>query len=123
MLALPMVDEQATATYYQALGWYLDSKYCRPGSLYFDINPTACLMFFGHEEYAAMGGTQKDYSHGSETRLALDMTTKDAVDEIMALALAAGGTEPIPAMDMPGLIYGRFARDPNGNVFQFYCWF
>lgn len=50
--------------------------------------------------------------------VALFQDSREAVDAVVASALATGGTEPRPAADY-GFMYQRQVSDPDGNLLEF----
>jgi hypothetical protein len=49
--------------------------------------------------------------------VAIALDNREAVDRMMTQALAAGGGEPRPAMDM-GFMYNRTFSDPDGHRWE-----
>ena len=50
--------------------------------------------------------------------IALTRDSREAVDEVLAKGLAAGGSEPREAQDY-GFMYSRDLEDPDGNILWF----
>lgn len=58
-----------------------------------------------------------DTASHAEAILALTVNSREEVDEIMILALAAGGVEPRAAQDH-GFMYGRSFEDIDGHLWE-----
>ena len=54
----------------------------------------------------------------AQTSIAIARDTRDAVDAILELGLAAGGAEPNDPQDL-GFMYSRDLDDPDGNALSF----
>ncbi len=58
-----------------------------------------------------------DASEQTEVILALSAESRAAVDDLLAKALEAGGSEPRAAAD-EGFMYSRTFQDPDGHVWE-----
>lgn len=116
---LPTSDLDRSRHFYTAIG-------CTINPLFSDEN-AACIVwsddvFFMvlRREYFATFTDKEivDPSTHAQTSLAFSCESREEVDRILALGLAAGGTEPRDAQDL-GFMYSRDLDDPDGNALGF----
>lgn len=116
---LPTVDLERSKAFYTALG-------CDINPLFTDEN-AACIvwsedvyfMVLTREYFATF--TDKaiaDPRSSAQTLVGLSRDSREAVDEIVAKGVAAGGTEPKEPQDY-GFMYSRDLEDPDGNSLEF----
>jgi predicted lactoylglutathione lyase len=83
------------------------------------FSDTIGVMLLTHEHYRQF--TQRpigDARRESQALLALSAESRDAVNETLARASAAGGRgDPNPSQDH-GFMFGRSFEDPDGNVWE-----
>lgn len=106
--------ERATA-FYTALGWTLDADMSGPGASCFAIAPGQSVMLGSREMYASVGGSEEligTPDTPSKVTVSFDLGSREAVDELVERAGAAGGrvgdTDDYPFM------YQRQFDDPDG---------
>lgn len=64
---------------------------------------------------------EQDPHPGNGNMVALNPGSKEKVDELHARALELGGScEGKPGDRVPGVFYGAYVRDPDGNKLAFY---
>lgn len=98
----------------------------------FDFNPqftddTAACMIIGGDNYAMLLTHEKfgqfskkkivDSTRSVEALMAVSFDSRDRVNEIMANALKAGGTEPHEPRDY-GFMFQRSFEDPDGHTWE-----
>jgi predicted lactoylglutathione lyase len=125
-ISCPVANVAASTAFYTALGWSLDSRMSRDDVSCFVIGADQYLMLGSREMYASVGGTD-ELIGGPETpskvTLSFDLGSKDAVDELIDRAGAAGGrigdTDDYPFMyqrqfdDLDGYHYSPFWMKPD----------
>lgn len=106
--------ERATA-FYTALGWRLDADMSSDEVACVEIAPGQRLMLGSREMYARVGGTE-DLIGGPDTpskvTVSFDLDSREAVDELVERAGAAGGR--IGDTDDYPFMYQRQFDDPDG---------
>lgn len=116
---LTTTDLERSTAFYTALG-------CEINPLFTDEN-AACVvwgdniyfMVLTREYFATFTDKQvADPTTSAQVLVALSRESREAVDEVVARGLAAGGAEPKPAQDY-GFMYSRDLEDPDGNVLEF----
>jgi uncharacterized protein len=116
---LPVRDLKASTAFYTALGGALNLQFSGEKSSCMMFSDTISVMLLTHEHYRQF--TQRpigDARRESQALLALSADSRDAVNETLARASAAGGRgDPNPAQDH-GFMFGRSVEDPDGNVWE-----
>ncbi|MFC0672818.1 VOC family protein [Brachybacterium hainanense] len=116
---LPTTDLERSKAFYTALG-------CQINPLFTDEN-AACVVWSEDiffmvltREYLATFTDKPiiDPRQSLQTSVSFSRDSREAVDEILARGLAAGGTEPRPPQDL-GFMYSRDLDDPDGNALGF----
>lgn len=115
---LPVADLPASIAFYGALGYSVDPRMTDDTAACIVIGDTLCAMLLTHARYSDFTAKRIADTHAtSATLLAYQLPDRAAVDAVMAAALAAGGTEPRPAQDLP-FMYGRAFSDPDGHTWE-----
>jgi predicted lactoylglutathione lyase len=116
---LPMRDLKASTAFYTALGGTMNPRFSGEKSSCMMFSDAIGVMLLTHEHYSQF--TQRpigDARRESQALLALSADSRDAVNETLARASAAGGrADPNPAQDH-GFMFGRSVEDPDGNVWE-----
>lgn len=60
-------------------------------------------------------------SAGNGTMVALNMETREKVEQLYARAIELGGTDEGPPGERTGAFYGGYFRDLDGNKFCAFC--
>ena len=115
---LPVKNLQASMDFFDALGFTFNPQF---------TDQNAARMIIGEDIYAMLlmeeffntftGKAITDTATHKEVLVALFTDSRGKVDEMVTKALAAGGTEPRPAMDL-GFMYGRAFDDPDGHTWE-----
>ena len=106
--------ERATA-FYTALGWPLNAEMSDHNVSCFAIAPEQYLMFGSREMYASVGGAEElvgGPDTPSKVTVSFDLGSREAVDELVDRAGAAGGR--IGDIDDYPFMYQRQFDDPDG---------
>lgn len=114
-LTCPVEDVARATAFYAALGWSRNAEMSNDAVSCFAIAPDQYVMLASREMYASVGGTE-DLIGGPETpskiTVSFDLDSREAVDEFVERARAAGGrvgdTDDYPFM------YQRQFDDPDG---------
>ncbi len=106
--------DRATA-FYTALGWPLNAEMSDHNVSCFAIAPEQYVMLGSREMYASVGGTE-DLIGGPDTpskvTVSFDLSSREAVDELVERAVAAGGRNG--DIDDYPFMYQRQFDDPDG---------
>ena len=113
---LPVVDLEASKTFYLALGGTLNPQFTDETSAQVVLSDVIALQLMTHEQFS--GFTGREIAAGPiEAINALSTESKEEVDRLAAAAVEAGGSEPRPAQDM-GWLYNRAVDDPDGHSWE-----
>jgi predicted lactoylglutathione lyase len=117
---LPVSDLARSIGFYEAIGARKEPKFSNEAAAMMVISDTISVMLLTHPFYS--GFTPKPIANAHETSqvlLCLSRESREAVDEIVANAGAAGGTTDVgPKQDMGGMMYGRSFEDPDGHHWE-----
>lgn len=117
---LPVRDVARSIAYFTGLGFTNQPKFTDENAACFQVDETIYLMLLTREYFASFYDKPvADPQEAAGVYVALTRETRDAVDELAATAVAAGGTEAREAIDM-GFMYQRSVADPDGNIFEFF---
>jgi hypothetical protein len=116
---LPVSDLAAATRFYEAIGFSKNPQFSDAKASCMVWSEEIFFMLLTREFYATF--TQKpiaDAHAASGHLLALAFDGREAVDDVVARAAAAGGRGDIrPPNDM-GFMYQRTFEDPDGNIFE-----
>ncbi|MEI5583611.1 MULTISPECIES: VOC family protein [unclassified Agromyces] len=112
----PTTDLDRSKAFYEALGYSINPNFTDENAacvvldenLYFMVLTREFLGTFTDKEIV-------DPKTHAQMAVSLTCESREAVDQMMAKALAAGGTEPREAQDY-GFMYSRDLEDPDGNI-------
>jgi len=114
-ISCPVENVERATAFYTALGWSLDETMSRDDVSCIAFGPDQFLMLSSREVYASVGGTE-DLIGGPDTpskvTLSFDLASREAVDELVERARAAGGR--IGDTDEYPFMYQRQFDDPDG---------
>ncbi|PWJ46980.1 hypothetical protein SAMN06264364_14317 [Quadrisphaera granulorum] len=114
-IACPVDDVERATAFYAALGWTLNPEMSGPAASCFAFAPEQYVMLSSREMYASVGGTE-DLIGGpgtpSKVTVSFDLPSREAVDELVERARAAGGR--IGDTDDYSFMYQRQFDDPDG---------
>ncbi|HET9379743.1 MAG TPA: VOC family protein [Streptomyces sp.] len=115
---LPVNDLDASKTFFTALGYPINAQFSDEKAASLVISDTIVVMLLKKEFYATFTSKEiADATKTSEVLLCLSAESREKVDELVAKALAAGGTEPREPQDQ-GFMYGRAFEDPDGHTWE-----
>ena len=116
---LPVADLPAARAFYEAVGATNDPRFTDDTAACMVLSDTIHVMLLTHEKYRQFTSkTIIDAKTQSGVLLCLSEESRDAVDDRVARASAAGGrADPGPKQDY-GFMYGRSFEDPDGHVWE-----
>jgi predicted lactoylglutathione lyase len=120
LATLGVRDVRRTTEFYQALGWPL-SKASVPGEVSFFDTDGGILAIWGYEDLAKDAGvpTKPGADTGYRgTAYAINLDSPAEVDELLALAVKAGGRITRPAMSTDWGGYNGYFADPDGHLWE-----
>ena len=114
-LTLPVANVQKSVAFFQALGFALNPRFSDDTAACIVVNEHTSVMLGTHEKFCTF--TPKavcDTSKAVEVLISLSCDTRERVDELVAKALAAGGTTHDEPEDL-GFMYSHSFIDLDGH--------
>lgn len=114
-LNLPVADLPRSVAFFQALGYALNPQFTGDTAACVVLNATTFVMLLTHSKFREF--TPKaicDTTQAVEVLITLRCASRQEVDELVAKAVAAGGTTYDKAEDF-GFMYTHSFVDPDGH--------
>ncbi len=117
---LPVADLPAAKAFYEAIGATNNPQFTDDTAACMVFSDTIHVMLLTHDKFSQFTPKKVADAHAtSEVLIAITVDSRDAVDEITAKALAAGGREARDKQDY-GSMYSRSFEDPDGHIWEPY---
>jgi predicted lactoylglutathione lyase len=115
---LPVKDLEASKRFYGELGFGFDERFSDDTAACIVIDDSIFAMLLTEEKFKSfINGEIADATSTTEVLNALSADSREEVDQLADKALASGGSEWRPEMDM-GFMYSRSFQDPDGHVWE-----
>lgn len=116
---LPVTDLPRSMKFYEAVGFTNNPDFTNDQAAAMMWSDTIVVMLLRHEFWKTFTSKTIPNAHDTaQVLLCLSQDSQDAVEAIVAKAVAAGGrADPTPKQDM-GFMYGRSFEDPDGHVWE-----
>ncbi len=116
---LPVTDLPRSMKFYEAIGFTNNPDFTNDQAAAMMWSDTIVVMLLRHEFWKTFTSKTIPNAHDTaQVLLCLSQDSQDAVEAIVAKAVAAGGkADPTPKQDM-GFMYGRSFEDPDGHVWE-----
>ncbi|OWA17507.1 glyoxalase [Streptomyces sp. CS159] len=117
-LNLATNDLDTSKKFFTGLGWELNAQFSDDNTASFPVSDTIVVMVHTPQKYREF--TKKeiaDSTKSSEVLIALSAESREKVDELVAKAVAAGGSVSGETQDH-GFMYGRAFDDVDGHTFE-----
>jgi len=114
-LTLPVADLQKSIAFFKGLGFTHNQQFSDDTAACIEINDNISVMLGTHDKFRTF--TPKavcDTSQSVEVLISLSCDTRERVDELVAKALAAGGTTYDEPEDL-GFMYSHSFVDLDGH--------
>ena len=115
---LPIRDVARSRAFFTALGFRFNEAICDESTLCVQISDSAFYMLLSHARFA--GFTDRPVATpdaGVAAMHALSVPSREAVDDFLAAALAAGAVDTGDVLDH-GFMYGRSFHDLDGHRWE-----
>ncbi len=116
---LPVTDLPRSLAFYEAIGATPDPRFTDDSAAAISFSETIHAMLLTHERFS--GFTTRiiiDAHTHAQVGFALSEESREAVDDMVARAIAAGGEgDPNPVQDH-GFMYARSFADPDGHIWE-----
>ena len=115
----PVADLAASTAFYLALGGTINPQFSSEQSSSIMFSDSIGVMLLTHQHYRQFTTRPiGDPRANSHALIALNVENKDAVNQAVTRAHAAGGkADPNPPQDH-GFMFSRSIEDPDGNVWE-----
>ncbi len=117
---LPVTDLDRSIAFYEGIGAAKEPKFSNESAAMMVFSETIFVMLLMHPFYSGFTAKPIANAHAtSQVLLCLSRESREAVDEMVALAGGAGGKMDVgPKQDMGGMMYGRSFEDPDGHHWE-----
>ena len=116
---LPVTDLPRSMKFYEAVGFTNNPQFTNVQAAAMAWSDEIVVMLLTHDFWKTF--TSKaipDAANTAQVLLCLSQDSKEAVEEIVGKAVAAGGkADPTPTQDK-GFMYGRSFEDPDGHIWE-----
>jgi predicted lactoylglutathione lyase len=115
---LPVADLAAARVFYEAIGATNNPQFTDETAAAMVFSDTIHVMLLTHDKFSQFTPKRIADAHAvSEVLIAISADSREAVDDITEMALAAGGREAREKQDY-GFMYGRSFEDPDGHIWE-----
>ncbi|MES2262544.1 MAG: VOC family protein [Pseudomonadota bacterium] len=115
---LPVRDLDKSVAFFTQLGYRFNAQFTDATATCMIISDTIYAMLLTHEKFKSFIKTEIcDATRSTEVLLCLSQDSRQAVDDLVDKAIAAGATEPRAAQDH-GFMYGRAYQDLDGHIWE-----
>ncbi len=116
---LPVSDLDRSKGFFEALGWRINPLFTDENAACVVVSDEIMLMILRREYFQTFTSKEvADPATTAQVLLAISQPSREAVADIAAKALAAGGSEAREAQDY-GFMVQHAVQDPDGNVLEF----
>jgi uncharacterized protein len=116
---LPVADLDRSMRFYAAVGAANEPKFTNQAAAMMRFSEEVNVMLLTHDFYRTFTSKEIPDAHRSaQVLLCLSAQSREAVDNQVGQAAAAGGViDPCPKQDY-GTMYGRSFEDPDGHIWE-----
>ncbi len=115
---LPVADLDRSKAFFEALGFSINPQFSDETAACVVVSDVIHVMLLTHDKFRQfINGDIADAFKATEVLTCLSADSRAEVDALLANALANGGSEWKPVMDM-GPMYGASFQDPDGHVWE-----
>lgn len=116
---LPVPDLERSKAFYEAIGFANNPMFTDETAACMVLSEAVNVMLLTHAKWRDFTPKAIPDAHSyAQVMLALSADSKDAVNELVDRAVAAGGSaDPTPTQDF-GFMFGRSFEDPDGHIWE-----
>ena len=116
---LPVSDLACATAFYQAVGAGKNEQFSDDTASCMVLSDTIHVMLLTHDKFRQFTPKKiADARASSEVLICISADSREAVDDVVGKAQAAGGVvDPSPKQDY-GFMYGRSFEDPDGHIWE-----
>ena len=116
-LSLPVSDLARSTSFYQAIGAEKNAQFSDDTASCMVLSDTIHVMLMTHDKYRQFTSKKiADAKTTSQVLICISADSRDAVDETIAKAQAAGGAPDPSPVDDYDFMYGRSFEDLDGHL-------
>lgn len=114
-ITLPVKDVKTSTAFYEALGFKSKPEFSSDNSGCIAVSDTISVMLASHEQFQQISPRPiADPTKGCQVLLSLSLDSREAVDAMVAKAIANGGSKAHEPEDY-GFMYQHAFYDPDGH--------
>ena len=115
---LPVKDLKKSMSFYEGIGFKNNPQFTDATGACMVVSEEIYVMILTHEKFKGFTPKQiVDATKSSEVLNSLSYDSRDEVNDIVAKAVAAGGTKYAEAKDY-GFMYQHGFQDPDGHIWE-----
>lgn len=115
---VPVKDLNRSIDFYTKVGFSFNQQFTDENATSIIISDDILVMLLREDFFKNF--TNKPIANAKESTevlISISAESREEVDEVVRLAIAAGGASPIPTQDH-GWMYGRSFEDPDGHIWE-----
>ncbi|WP_343532001.1 VOC family protein [Pedobacter sp.] len=115
---VPVKDLNRSIDFYTKVGFGFNQQFTDENATSIIISDDILVMLLREDFFKNF--TNKPIANAKESTevlISISAESREEVDEVVRLAIAAGGASPIPTQDH-GWMYGRSFEDPDGHIWE-----
>lgn len=114
---LAVADLARTRAFFAGLGFGFDDRFADENAIAMVLSDSATVMLLRRDFFQTFTPHPLTDGRQTEVLLAIQVENREAVDALVARALATGGSAVRPPQDH-GFMYGHAFADPDGHVWE-----
>lgn len=115
---LPVKNIEKSRSFFTALGFSFNPEYSDERTLCMIVEENIFVMLLQEERFRDfINGDIADAARSTEVLTCLTAGSRDEIDQMIATALASGGSDWKPVQDH-GFMYAGSFQDPDGHVWE-----
>jgi len=117
---LAVKDVKRSREFFSALGFEINEQFSNEDAVCVAFGEGASAMLLGEDFFRRfIDGEIADPSSGTQVLNGLSAASREEVDQLVELALAAGGSEHHPRDPVEAeAMYSRAFKDPDGHIWE-----
>jgi len=116
---LPVTDLPKSVAFYEAVGGRKNPQFSDDTAACMVFSETIHVMLLTHDKFRQFTPRPvADARAATEVLIALSSESREAVDEMVGAAAAAGGVPDPGYKQDHGFMYGRSFEDPDGHIWE-----
>ena len=117
---LPVKDLKKSMSFYEAIGFKNNPQFTDATAACMVVSEAIYVMVLTHEKFKSFTPKQiADATKSSEVLVALSCDSRGEVNDVVARAIAAGGSKYAEPKDY-GFMYQHGFQDPDGHIWEIF---